>query len=165
MAELITIRKEIEASLNLHWILQSKDFDKVWKTYRLYNKLTSMSSNLTQYCDQEVINHLLFRDILFLESILDQSIGSITSYLQDKKKRFRLGVYLSNDIEILNWKSIVILINVEYENVEEKMSLWEAIESKVTDIITSYKQKYSEQLSEIEKVNALLSTNVQNFHG
>ena len=156
-----TSLENLKSSLTVPLIVTSAQFDVLWKVARFWQKMGSMPPQFSEYCDREVVIKLLHEDNTFLNEILYQSLESIIAYLRNKKKHYRLGVYLSKDIEIPEWERINILINVDYENIEEKMALWKEIEDKVTDIIDGFKREYESHIKEINRANVLVSTTLK----
>lgn len=155
--------EELKASLDIPLIVTSEEFDFYWKGVRFLERLSSISPQILEYCNKEVILELLAEDNMFLNAILHQSLKNIKSYLEESGKNYRLGIYLAKDVEIRDWKRITILVNIEYENVEEKMLLWEAIEGRITDVINVFKREHEDSVTKINRVNVIISTSVQRF--
>jgi hypothetical protein len=59
-----------------------------------------------------------------LRMILVSTIPQISTYLNKNVKRYRLWAQIWRDIELEDWEENVIILEVEYENHEEKMKIW-----------------------------------------
>lgn len=151
----------IESSLDIPLIVTSEEFDFYWKVMCFIEQLSSMSPRIFEYCNKEVILKLFVEDNALLNAILHQSLESIKSYLEGSGRNYRLGVYLARDAEVSDWERITILINMEYETVEEKMASWEAIESRIKDIINRFKREHEANMKKVERANVLISTTLK----
>ena len=62
-----------------------------------------------------------------LRMILVSAIPQISTYLNKSGKRYRLRAQIWRDIEVEDWVENVIILEVEYEDHEEKMKIWKEL--------------------------------------
>lgn len=145
-------------------IRTSEQINSFWAIHRylvLKQAWRLLTPKIYRSCDKEVIEKILQEDNEYLSMILHESLQNIDSYLDSKSKRFRLGVYLSKEPEVPEWKGFTILINIDYKDFDEKMALWKGIENKITEIFARFQKHYPESLKEIERASEIIATTIQ----
>ena len=145
-------------------ITTSDQFNLFWTIYRCLEWEKSrrlVTPEMYQFCDKEVVEKILQEDNEYLSMILHESLRNVISYLNKKGKKFHLGVYLSKEPEVPQWQGFTILVNVDYKDFDEKMSLWKDIENKIAKIFDRFKTEYPESLRKIERANEIIATTVQ----
>lgn len=90
-----------------------------------------------------------------LSTIVGKIIDRIKNLLNEKRHKIKASIY--EDIEVPGWKEFTISVEVETEEFEEIIELWDVVEGEVEDVIREEKAVYKENVSEIEKINENLA--------
>lgn len=156
--------KKNMASFAFPLFTTSDRFNLFWTVHQCleWKKLSRLlTPEIHGFCDKEVVEKILQEDNEYLSVILHESMQNIISYLNKKGKKFHLGVYLSTEPEVPQWQGFTIIVNVDYKDFDEKMSLWKDIENKIAKIFDRFKTEYPESLRKIERANEIIATTVQ----
>lgn len=90
-----------------------------------------------------------------LSIIVGKIIDRIKNLLDERRHTLKASIY--EDIEVPGWKEFIISVEVETEEFEEIIELWDMIEGEVEDVIGEEKAAHKENVSEIEKINENLT--------
>lgn len=98
----------------------------------------------------------------YLKIVLDNALLEIQKILNLKDENYIINVSLEQDIEVPEWKEIVVSIQVRERDYNEKMNLWEEIEEKVRTKIEQIQNRYPpKERKIIDKIYQNLSIEIE----
>ena len=159
----LTLDEKFVKGLDLPiFMLKGKESAMLWRIYQhVLKQVDLLTPEILQYCEKQVINKILIEDKPCLSIILHECLMEILSFVDERKKDFRLGVYLYNPPDVPEWEGLTILINLEFSSFKEKLLLWDALEKRITRLIERIKNDYPEYIELIREVNKLIATSIQ----
>jgi hypothetical protein len=90
-----------------------------------------------------------------LTEIVGKIMSRIKNLLNERRHKIKASIY--EDIEAPGWKEFTITVEVETEEFDEILELWDVIEGEVENEVREEKAVYGENISEIEKINENLA--------
>lgn len=159
----LLLKKDLMGALELPFLLSStREIVIFWRLYQHFQKQVKLlTPEILQYCEKEVIDKLFRESKYCLSVVLNECLKEIVLFLEERKKDFRLGVYLYKPIDVPEWEGLTILINVNFSTFKEKLSLWDELEKRITKKFDKIKSQYLEHLEEIQDANTLIATSIQ----
>jgi hypothetical protein len=159
----LSLEKKFSKAFNLPIaLISAKESAIFWRIYQhVLRQVDILTPEILQYCEKEVIKKILYEDKQILSIILHECLMEILSFIKERKKVFRLGVYLYKPPDIPEWEGLTILINVEFSTFQEKLLLWEELEKRITQLFDKIKRQYPEQIEQIQEANKLIATSIQ----
>jgi hypothetical protein len=158
------ISKQLSESFGINLIANTQEFRQLYSAYkisRLAQELLIENSEIRDYSDINVIGKILQSDNAYLATMLSSSLKAIVTYLKERQYKFTIHVYLSKDPYVRNWEGITILIYANYRNFAEQMKIWREIETLVTSIFNSARNKDSIDIRKINEANEVIATSVE----
>jgi hypothetical protein len=94
--------------------------------------------------------------------IIDNVLLEIQEIPELKDENYYINVSLEQDIEVPDWKEIVVSVQVEGRDYDDKMRLWEAIEERVRTKIEHIRDKYpAKERKIIDRINENLAIEIE----
>lgn len=94
--------------------------------------------------------------------VLDNVLLEIQETLDLRDENYTVNVSLEQDIEVPEWREIVVAIQVRERDYNEKMNLWEEIEEKVRAKIEQIQSRYPPKEQKIiDKIYQNLSIEIE----
>ncbi len=166
LTEMEEIYRQLGESYNIRLIANTQQFQSLYSAYkisRLAQEFLVDTSLVRDYSDIDVIGKILQSNNEYFGTMLASSLKAIVVYLEERKYKFNIHVYLSKDPYVKNWEGITILIYANYRNFTEQMKIWREIETIVTKVFDSARNKYPADITKINDANETIATALEKF--
>jgi uncharacterized protein YajQ (UPF0234 family) len=95
-------------------------------------------------------------------TIFDSILLEIQEALESSGENYRINVSLEQDLEVPEWREILISVQVKERNYDEKMKLWESIEEIVRKRIDRIRDEYPKRERKIiDGINENLAIEIE----
>lgn len=109
-----------------------------------------VSENIKPHLEEEMLKKLQTNRELRVS--LEETIPKIKKALREENyENYEVRVKERKDIEVENWKENIILVKVNFEDIDEKLDIWK----KVDKIVEEYEQDKG-VLTHIEKLEEFI---------
>ncbi len=136
-------------------------------TTEVYHKEIFSTENLENKMDFTLniaseVEDMLKSDKIVRE-ITDIAIKQIDRIISNKELDYVANLFLSSDPEIEGLRELVISIHVKEESFDERMEIWDLIDSKIKEEIEALRGKYPDDTIQIDNIDKNFVISIKPF--